>query len=210
MFSLFSRILKRTHLYPTIILVLSLLISFLMIIPVSKLKWELQLIDTLPESSETKKTALALEDEFGGLGTLTLILKSSDSLQNDRLVHRLVSEIKKNPFVSHVQFENDTHFYKENQFLYIRYQDLQDIHTRIKKLKEEKILQENPLWVNLMEADSLKEPTIEEVSFSDIEQKYLAKLKNSFQNDDGTIRVLDIYPTNNISSLSSLEKFIIL
>ena len=132
MFSLFSRILKRTHRYPTIILVLSLLISFLMIIPVSKLKWELQLIDTLPESSETKKTALALEDEFGGLGTLTLILKSSDSLQNDRLVHRLVSEIKKNPLVSHVQFENDTHFYKENQFLYIRYQDLQDIHTRIK------------------------------------------------------------------------------
>ena len=177
-----------------------------MIIPVSKLKWELQLIDTLPESSETKKTALALEDEFGGLGTLTLILKSSDSLQNDRLVHRLVSEIKKNPLVSHVQFENDTHFYKENQFLYIRYQDLQDIHTRIKKLKEEKILQENPLWVNLMEADSLKEPTIEEVSFSDIEQKYLAKLKNSFQNDDGTIRVLDIYPTNNISSLSSSRK----
>jgi predicted RND superfamily exporter protein len=206
MFSLFSRILKRTHRYPTIILVLSLLISFLMIIPVSKLKWELQLIDTLPESSETKKTALALEDEFGGLGTLTLILKSSDSLQNDRLVHRLVSEIKKNPLVSHVQFENDTHFYKENQFLYIRYQDLQDIHTRIKKLKEEKILQENPLWVNLMEADSLKEPTIEEVSFSDIEQKYLAKLKNSFQNDDGTIRVLDIYPTNNISSLSSSRK----
>ena len=128
-------------------------------------------------------------DPFGGSGTTYV-----------------VSEIKKNPLVSHVQFENDTHFYKENQFLYIRYQDLQDIHTRIKKLKEEKILQENPLWVNLMEADSLKEPTIEEVSFSDIEQKYLAKLKNSFQNDDGTIRVLDIYPTNNISSLSSSRK----
>lgn len=203
MFSLFSRILKKTHRYPTIILGLSLLISFLMIVPVSKLKWELQLIDTLPETSQTKKTAKALEEDFGGLGTLTIVLQSSDSLLNDRFVHRLASEFKKNPLVSHVQFESDTRFYKENQFLYIRYQDLEDIHSRIKKLKEELILKTNPFWVDLIDTDSSLNSSIEEISFADIEKKYLDKLKNTYQNNDGTIRVLDIFPTNNITSLYS-------
>jgi len=172
-----------------------------MIVPVSNLKWELQLIDTLPESSQTKKTAKALEEDFGGLGTLTIVLQSSDSLLNDRFVHRLASEFKKNPLVSHVQFESDTRFYKENQFLYIRYQDLEDIHSRIKKLKEEIILKANPFWADLIDTNSSLNTTIEEISFADIEKKYLDKLKNTYQNNDGTIRVLDIFPTNNITSL---------
>lgn len=195
---------KRTHRYPAIIVAISILISILMIIPISKLKWELQLIDTLSDSSETKKTAKALEKEFGGLGTLTIVLQSPDSLKNDNFVHRLVSEIQKNPLISHIDFESDVAFYKENQFLYIRYNDLEDIHTRIKKFKNDKILQENPLWVNLLETDSSAHKALsDEISFSDIENKYLEKLKNLYQNKDGTIRVIDIYPKNKISSLTS-------
>lgn len=206
MFSFFSRVLKRTHRHSLVILVLSLLISVAMIYPVSQLKWELQLIDALPDSSSTKRTSKALEEEFGGLGTLTLVLESPDSLQNVTFINRLVNQIQKSPLVSHVQYESDFRFYKENQFLYIGYKDLEDIHTRIKNLKEKKALEANPFWVNLIKSENASSSYLEEISFADIEKKYLEKLKNAYSNQNGTVRIIDIYPVNNISDLSSSRK----
>lgn len=206
MFSFFSRLLKRTHRHSLIILALSILISVAMIYPVSHLKWELQLIDALPESSSTKRTSKALEEEFGGLGTLTLILESPDSLKNASFVKRLVHEIQKDSLVGHVQYESDFRFYKENQFLYIGYNDLEDIHKRIKNLKEKKALEANPLWVDLTKSDTASTFSLEEISFVDIEKKYLGKLKNSYTNQSGTIHIIDIYPVNNISDLYSSRR----
>ena len=199
MFSLLSRILKRSHQYPVAVVLLSLFISSLSLLPISHLKWDLQLIDALPDFSLAKQTNEKFEKEFGGVGTLTLVSHAKDSLKNNLFIQKIVSEINKSPLVNYVEYKGDSAFYTSNQFLYIHYDDLKTIQDRIKNFKKELILQENPFWVDLVEEE--EEPLKTSLSFQDIEAKYLKKIKNSYQSSDGLIKIVDIYPKHQITDL---------
>ena len=86
MFSLVSKIVRRLTRLPFSVLALSAILAVLSIFPISQLRWDIQLQDTLSfydqENSDYKK----IENDFGGLGSLTVILRSSDSLQRFRLL----------------------------------------------------------------------------------------------------------------------------
>src|SRR5690554_6581175 len=117
MFSLLSRILKRSHQYPVAVVLLSLFISSLSLLPISHLKWDLQLIDALPDVSLAKQTNEKFEKEFGGVGTLTLVSHAKDSLKNNLFIQKIVSDINKSPLVNYVEYKGDSAFYTSNQFL---------------------------------------------------------------------------------------------
>ena len=102
MFSIATKIVKKLALYPIPILVTCFAVAILCIHPVSNLHWELQLQDTISPTGANSDDYHKIEEAFGGLGSLTVILKSDDSaltyntardlarhMKNDSLVHFL-------------------------------------------------------------------------------------------------------------------------
>jgi len=210
MFSLLSRILRRAHRHPWAILFFSLGVTLLCIYPISKLRWELSILDTLPGNYPTKIANDAVEKKFGGFGTLTVVINSPDSAKNDRVVKSLSKKLENDSLINFIEFETETEFYKQNKLLYIQTADLALIRERGRQLLDRYKLESNPLLVNLLEddatADSVTRSLQDSLSFEDLENKYLKRFRNFYSNTKGTIRIVDIYPSKNISDLNASRK----
>ena len=205
MFSFFAKIIKKLATYPKIILTVFLAIGFLSIYPIMHLRWDLQLQDTITSAREPSNVQ-KIEDAFGGLGSLIVILTSEDSSANYRIAKNLAQKMEKNPSVHFADFETDIEFYKKNKFLYASESDIDVMANRIEKLKHDYILKNNPLFIDLkVILDSLNMSTSEKRGqlLNDLEKKYFDKLAISHSNRTGTIRIVEIYPTHSISDLQA-------
>ena len=205
MFSLFAKIIKKLATYPKIILTVFVTIGILSIYPIMHLRWDLQLQDTITSAREPSNVQ-KIEDEFGGLGSLIVILQSKDSSANYRVAKDLAQKMQTSPAVHFADFETDIEFYKKNKFLYASESDIDIMVHRIEELKHDYIMKNNPLFIDLKSAiDSITQTTSEqrEQLLSDLEKKYFDKLAISHSNKDGTIRIVEIYPTHSISDLQA-------
>ncbi len=210
MFVLFSKIIKKLATYPKIILLVFLAVGLLSIHPIMNLRWDLQLQDTITSAREPSNVQ-KIEDEFGGLGSLIVILESGDSSANYRIARNLAQKMQRNPAVHFADFETDIDFYKKNKFLYASENDIDIMVQRIKELKRDYILKNNPLFIDLKSAiDSITRSTAEEREqlLSDLEQKYFDKLAVSHSNKAGTIRIVEIYPMHSISDLKANRRLL--
>src|SRR5574344_236684 len=124
MFSLLLRIVRCAHKHPWAILALTLAVSALCVYPVTRLRWELRILDALPQNSATKQANDAVEKKFGGFGTLTVVIESKDSAKNANFVRKLAAKIQHDPLVNYVEYESDGDFYRQNKLLYIQRSDL--------------------------------------------------------------------------------------
>ena len=207
MFSLVTKIIKRATQYPIAILVFSLILALLSIYPVENLRWELQLQDALTSKGSSPLYYHEIEEKFGALGSLTVVLQSPDSALNYSAAQKLYQKLSKDTSIHFVEFETDIEFYKKHSLLYIEETDLDTIESRIRKLQEKITLDHNPLYVDISgeitdSAESNKDkgfqPTID---FTDLENKYFTILSKTHASSDGTVRVVDIYPKNSLSDL---------
>jgi len=208
MFSLFSKIIKKLATYPKVILTVFLAIGLLSIYPIMHLRWDLQLQDTITSAREPSNEQ-KIEDAFGGLGSLIVILESQDSSANHRIAKDLALKMQRDPAVHFADFETDIDFYRKNKFLYASETDIDIMVQRITKLKHDYIMKNNPLFIDLKSAiDSITRSTSEEREhlLSDLERKYFNKLSTSHSNEAGTIRIVEIYPTHSISDLNANRK----
>ncbi len=205
MFSLFAKIIKKLATYPKIILTVFLAVGILSIYPIMHLRWDLQLQDTITSAREPSNVQ-KIEDEFGGLGSLIVILQSADSSANYRIAKDLAQKMQTSPAVHFADFETDIDYYKKNKFLYASENDIDIMVHRIEQLKHDYIMKNNPLFIDLKSAiDSITQTTSEqrEQLLSDLEKKYFDKLAVSHSNKTGTIRIVEIYPTHSISDLQA-------
>ena len=205
MFSLFAKIIKKLATYPKIILTVFLAVGILSIYPIMHLRWDLQLQDTITSAREPSNVQ-KIEDEFGGLGSLIVILQSADSSANYRIAKDLAQKMQQSPAVHFADFETDIDYYKKNKFLYASENDIDIMVHRIEQLKHDYIMKNNPLFIDLKSAiDSITQTTSEqrEQLLSDLEKKYFDKLAVSHSNRTGTIRIVEIYPTHSISDLQA-------
>ena len=124
MFSIFAKIIKKLAAYPKIILTVFLAIGILSIYPIMHLRWDLQLQDTITSAREPSNVQ-KIEDEFGGLGSLIVILQSKDSIANYRIAKNLAHRMQTSPSVHFADFETDIDFYKKNKFLYASESDIE-------------------------------------------------------------------------------------
>lgn len=205
MFSLFSKIIKKLATYPKIILTVFFTIGILSIYPIMHLRWDLQLQDTITSAREPSNIQ-KIEDAFGGLGSLIVILQSEDSAANYRIAKDLANKMQQSRSVHFADFETDIDFYKKNKFLYASENDIDIMVRRIEELKHRYIMKNNPLYIDLKSAiDSITQSTSKqrEQLLSDLEKKYFDKLATSHSNKTGTIRIVEIYPTHSISDLQA-------
>ena len=210
MFSIAAKILKRATRHPVLILVVSLVLAALSIIPISNLRWELQLQDAISPTDSKLLNFQDIEKEFGGLGSLTVVLQSPDSSANYNTAKKLAEELQGDSLIHFLEFETDIEFYKKHNLLYIEEADLDTIAKRIDALKEKAILNSNPLYVSL--EDSVKQKETEGVkatfNLDDLEKKYYSILSQSHANADGSIRVIDIYPSKPLTDLQASRELL--
>lgn len=216
MFSLLQRILRSALRHPKAVLVVALLLTALSVYPVMHLKWELHMIDMLPDSSEIKRTNAIVEKNFGGFGTLVAVISSPDSALNDSLVRGLAKAIEGSRFVNFVDYESEAKFFEKNKLLYIHTSDLRRIRNRLSDLRARYKFEANPLYVNLLSNDSLVDLVRDSIareisdslSIAELERKYLSPLKNMYSDSGGTIRAMNIFPKNRVSDLNASRKLI--
>lgn len=203
MFSLITRLLLFTQNFPKSVIATAMALSLLSVYPISKLRWELNISDLLPK----EHSAIALQDsvlkKFGGWQSLIILSKSPDSAANASFISSLAKAMQQSPLVNLAEYGTEADFYRENKFLYINLSDLEAINERIKKLVTKQKEKLNPFIVELIE----ETPSTEEgFSLEDLEQKYLKRLKDFRGNEDGTIRVLEIYPSYDNLSLPDMRR----
>lgn len=216
MFPLLQRILRSAIRHPKTVLFLSLLLTVLSIYPVTHLKWDLHTIDMLPDSSEVKRTSAIVERNFGGFGSLVVVIASEDSARNERLASGLAKSLEGSRFVNFVDYKSDAEFFEKNRLLYIHTSDLRRIRNRLSDMRSRYTFEANPLYVNLLASDSLLKAVRDSIareitdslSIADLERKYLSPLRTMYSNETGTIRVLNIFPKKKVSDLDASRKLI--
>jgi len=188
---------------PRVIIGLALALSALCIYPVSNLRWELSLADLLPKDHPAIIAQDSVHKKFGGWQSLMVLSKSPDSAANAKFMAGLAKTLEQSPLVNIAEYRTESDFYNEHKLLYINLSDLETIDERIKKLAAKQKEKLNPFIVELV-----KDTTSPGIPFSleDIEQKYLPKLKSFRGNADGTIQILEIYPTKDNSNLTDMRE----
>lgn len=205
MFSFASKIIKKLAHYPLPILATSLIFAILCIFPIANLRWELQLQDTISATDNKNVDYKDIENSFGGLGSLTVVLQSPDSMSNYIAAENLAKHLKNDTLVHFLEYKTDVDFYKKHDLLYIENDDLDTIENRLHALKNKIVLENNPFFVNIQDATKIEKNGESNPIFDldDLEKKYLEKISRSHSNKDGTIRVIDIYPTKPLSNLQA-------
>ncbi len=206
MFSLFAKIIKQIALYPRFLVGFFAILALLSIYPINNLKWEIQLQDSL-KGIGTQQDYEAIERNFGGLGSLTIVLQSEDSLANYNLAENFAKAFENDSLIHFIEWTADFNFFKKNRLLYASENDLMQVVNHIDSIKEKEVLKNNPLFVSLapeeIEPDSIDLNKDTASVIQGIEEKYFKNLQQSFANSSGTIRVIDVYPTHSISDLQA-------
>ena len=202
MFSFVAKIIQQIAHYPKIMIALFSVLALLSIYPIENLRWEIQLQDTL-KGNELEADYQAIENAFGGFGSLTVVIQSKDSSANFQFAQNLARHLEKDPAVHYTEYTTDLDFFRRNRLLYASEKDLDQVIEKLDHIRDEQIRKHNPLLVDLAEStpQSPSHDTIEIIS--QIENKYFKSLQQDFANQQGSIRIIDIYPTTSISDLQA-------
>lgn len=185
---------------PRGLLVLALLLSLLATISLSRQKWQLSLLDLFPKNLPARKVAEEINQRFGGIGTLLLVVHSPDSAHNASIIAQVSKQLSTNPLVNFVEFSTHAEFYRRHKLLYISYDDLLSIRDRIAVRLNHWSMERNPLLVNLESTDTIVQDT-EPLNLEELEKKYLRSLRDFLGNASGTIQIAEIYPRGSVENL---------
>ncbi|PWJ59801.1 MULTISPECIES: MMPL family transporter [unclassified Fibrobacter] len=203
MYSAIAKIIRGLAAYPRAVALFLLALAILSIYPVRHLRWDLQLQDAF-NGNDFQMDYESIEDAFGGLGSLTVVFQSGDSLKNYLQAEKFAQVFQKDTLVNFIEYAADVQFYEKNKLLYASEDDLSKVLTHIESFREKENLKHNPFYVELEEpADT---PQVQQVAggfIRQVEEKYFRNLQQSFSNPDGTVRVIDIYPTQSLSDLQA-------
>lgn len=220
MFSFLTKIVRHTSKFPKAVIFVILLLTCISPFFISKLKWELQLENILNKNDEISRSLDSIKKSFGGLGSLTLVFKSDDSLANYNLAKNIAAQLANDPSIHFIEYETDIDFYEKYKFFYINNEDLDTIINRVEELKKFYVLRSNPLFVDLIQdsvsgvqSDSSStaattDQALANLNLEDLEQKYFNKLRLSHSNADGTIRIVDIYPNHSTADLYACRSLV--
>lgn len=203
MFSAFAKLIRKIAHYPKATIGLFLAVTLLCIYPIENLRWEIQLQDTL-RGHEVEVDYQAIESAFGGLGSLTIVIQSKDSAANFKFAENLAKYLENDPQVHYADYTTDLDFFKKNRLLYASESDLDQVIEKLDSLKAAEINRNNPLLVDLTDAPAQEAPARDSIEIiSQIENKYFKSLQQDFSNQQGSIRVIDVYPTTSVSDLQA-------
>jgi predicted RND superfamily exporter protein len=203
MFQLLSRFIRSLHQSYRTLAILTTLISLIALFALTQLEFRFSLLEIFPKDLPARQKAEELQENFGGFGKLTVIIKHQDSLQNFYTLENVHRELQNNSLIHFIEYQKETVFFEKNKLLYISLEDLESIRERISQSILREKLEHNPLLVFLDEEGHRQKSalslstTID--SLQNMEKKYLHNLQQHIGSPDGHIMMLNIFPAYDIT-----------
>ena len=172
--------------------------------------------DLLPDSYISVHELNRIKSRIGGIAPGMVIITSDDLQKAVDFMLVLADELEKNPLVSSVSRGKNFEFFDHNRLLYMKLEDLEEIHTRLDDHIELQKFKQSPLYVALDD-----EEEEEDLDFSDIEANYNTQQTTGLGRDyyltaEGNGVILRLYPAGVITDadysealLESIEKTLV-
>ncbi len=158
-FGLYAAWIKKYYPVLLVLTVLSLIPTWLL---AERLKIDTGLDALLPEDYESVKALREVEEKYGGVGTLMVVIESPDFQESLQFAESLSSRLRSNPKVEYAEYGIDRKFFEDRALLYADLKDLTDMRDRIReRIKYEKLAKIFPQFADPPSLD-----------FSDIKSKY--------------------------------------
>lgn len=132
----------------------------------SRLEIRSALTDLLPEHFDSVKNIKKLEEIYGGIGQLILIVETRNPAQGEKYIMAAAQKLKKHPEVRYIQYQKPIHYLEKYKFLFMDYKDLKKIYARAKNKIDYVREKNNPLALGL---EKIKDPGFD---ISDLRKKY--------------------------------------
>ncbi len=163
-------------------------------------KLETDLVALIPENYQSVKTLNEIKQRVGGVGSLVVLVQSSDFEANRRFAEDLAHELqdeKYETYINFIDYKRDAEFYRKNALLFMETDDLDEILTRIDDYIIQEKLKLSPLYISLDEEEAV-------LDFSDIEAKYRTADNGDetyYTNPDRTILALEAMAAGTVSNI---------
>ncbi len=206
MFTIICKVFHLLHNRPRTVLALACLATVWSLFQVRHLNIKTAFSDLLPGNFRSVELLQRIEEKFGGLGNLAIVIHSDDPEANKRAVHFFHENLRSHPDVNFVEFRTEADFYRQHKLLYISLADLEEVASRVETgfwLSERK---HNPLIINLLD-DNEREVSWEATSFDDLEKKYFSRLQEYLGTPDEKILVVRVFPGFDITDIQRSRRF---
>jgi len=198
--------------HPVASFVLLMIISVVSIYFMNKLSVRSDFTVLLPPDFQSVKNLHAVDESFGGMSHLYVVIHESDDLQKTKsFVDQAKLAIEKLPNINYVLEKVPTQFFKDRMMLYIDYADLQEMDRRVERsLKNSQKHGTSTLFSDVIDfadpEDSAK------LDLSDIQKKYEGKLNGLIggaSSGDDSLEPLENDPKDEGYYYSQKEKFFV-
>jgi predicted RND superfamily exporter protein len=177
-----------------------------------KLEFRFSFTDVLPEDFPSVQVLNKVEEKFGGLGKLTVIIQSEWPEANKQAVAFLVQQLVAHPDVNILDYRKEKEFFDKNKLLYIELEDLQEIQSRIEAGFWAEKKKYNPLLVDLLNEEEKEQSLEDNLTFKDLEEKYFPELEEYLKQEylgskDEKSLILHIFPKFDVSDVEKCRAF---
>ncbi len=207
MFTFLCRFFHLCHRKPAWIVGFSLLISAAALFYSLKLPLNWSLRDLYSKDSKSVQVLQQVEQKFGGLGHLSIVIHSPDSSKNDQVLDFFRRKLRTHPDINILEYKTEAEFYRKHKLLYITLSDLKEIQRRVETQFWLSKKKSNPILINLLSDEEKEKSQEENIRFDDLEQKYFGRLQENLGSPDGQIRVLRIYPRFEMGNIAHCRRF---
>jgi uncharacterized protein len=158
----------------------------------------------LPSDAPSVEGLADLEQAYGHLGRLTVVLETTEERESVReLAEEIGAAIAGLDEVERVEVRRPVAFFEQNRLLYIRYDDLEEAAERVSRRIRHERGRANPLFADLGARDP---PSLD---LSDIEARYADVATNPyFESEDGRYLVVFVYPRFSAAELDRSEQLL--
>ncbi|MFC1585623.1 RND family transporter [Fibrobacterota bacterium] len=207
MYTFLCRIFHSLHQRPRTVVFFSLVVTAIALYYAYRLEVRFSLTDVLPDNFQSVKILKSVEEKFGGLGKLTIVIQSDFPSINKAAVEFLVKQLEKHPEVNILDYRKESDFFNLHKLLYIDLKDLQEIEARIETGLWTAKKKYNPMLVDLLDDEEMEETKEDNLTFRDLEEKYFPDLQKYFGTPDEKALILNIFPRFDISDLEKCRLF---
>lgn len=152
----------HTHLF----IFFAVFLTGLSLYGVSNLKIDSDYMAFLPDSFPGVTSLKRVIEKTGGFGNFMIVLEGATPEIRRHYATQLAPHIEKLTWVDSMEIRKNFEAIEKNKLLFVKLQDLSQIHDRIKRAIAFK---KNPMLISLFEEG---EKAIDKLDFSDIERKY--------------------------------------
>lgn len=147
-----SALAARGHRHPWASLAVAVALVAVALVGASRLRLDTDLTSALPESHESVTALRAMEERFGGVGTVTVVGTHLDPGRQHAFADDVARRLAELPHIRWVDSRRPVAFFRDRALYYLPLADLQDLTNRVEARIAWERRKQNPMFVDLEDA----------------------------------------------------------